>query len=609
MSVLHAPRKPEVDRRLIWFPVIIIPLFFMIVLRLWYLQVVRAPELVDEAARSRRVSINVLAPRGMIYDRRGKVLAGVKPEFVVTLLPSVLRKNKEVVGKLAGLLEMPVEEVERRVKLGAWRNAPAPIKAGVSVETATMIAEATDLPGVAIEEKPMRVYTDQTNFTHVMGYVGALTGRDEKRLKEMDIQPAEFIGRGGIEQAYEPQLMGVPGAQNMESRGSAKLASRELATPGKQLFLTLDADLQAYAQTVLSSRGWKGSIVAIEPSTGEVLAMVSNPSYSLGIYENGLSTEEYSSLLNKANGLPLLNRPIQGEYAPGSTYKIVTAIAAYKAGKLDRGTYAYCNGAFSFGKGRPLKCMGTHGSVGFGEAMARSCNTYFCTLGTRTGSDMLMKISHECGVGEPTGVELRGESKGILPDEEWREKRPKERTWNLGQLANMSIGQGYLNTTPIQMANIAAMVANDGVRYRPHLVRAFRDPITGEDSYVKPEQIGKIDAEPWFWDMLKDGLVGVISHGTATRYAAINGLQWGGKTGSAEHGRKGANNTHAWFVGFAPRTNPKIAICAMAEDAGHGGDAAAPLAAEVVRHYLMRPDAASSNRVASTAGSKSPRRG
>lgn len=608
MSVLHAPRKPEVDRRLIWFPIIIVPMFFILFLRLWYLQVVKAPELIESAGQSRRVSVDKLAPRGTIRDRRGKIIAGVKPEYVVSILPSTVKSNPEVVAKVAAILDLPVDEVKARIKKGSYRNLPAPIKLGVSVEVASIIAEASDLPGVSVEEKSMRMVADTANFTHILGYVGTPTEVEEKKLEPLDLKPAEFVGRSGLEAAYEVQLMGRPGKETIEKRGTAVLPGRELAEPGKQVFLTIDADLQAYAQAVLSRRGWKGSITVIDPSNGEILAMVSNPTFPLTLYEGGMSDANYQRLNDKNQGQAALNRATSGLYAPGSTYKIITAIAAYRENKLSRNTHVYCNGYFSFGRGRPLKCMSTHGSAELMYAMSNSCNTFFCTMGTRAGEEAMLQAALDCGLGNKTEIEIP-ERRGTIPTKKWRDIDPVNRSWNMGQLANMSIGQGYVTTNTVQMANMMAMVANNGVRYKPHLVRAFRDSITGKDEMVTPEIANRIDLDEGFWRMLRQSLVGVIDHGTARQSASIPGLTWGGKTGSAEHGKKGANNTHAWFVGFAPADKPKLAICAMAEDAGHGGDAAAPLAAEVVAHYLMRPAAASSNRVASAAGSKPRPRG
>lgn len=587
MSVLHAPRRPEVDRRMFWFPAIIIPGFLVMIIRLYILQVARAAEIRDEAQQSRQTSFTKLAPRGAIYDRNEKMLAGVKVQFVVTMRPSSAKKHPEVVNQLAGILQMPVEEVKRRIQLEAWRDYPAPIKVGAPIEIATRIAETPGLTGVEIQEKSMRYYDDTTHFSHVMGYVWTPVKEDMDRFDELGIdEPAEYVGKAGIERAYEEELMGVPGRVMKEKRGKNELVSQEVAVPGKQLYLSLDRSLQEVAQNALAARGFRGAVVAIDPKTGEVLAMVSNPTFDTSVYEGGISQSAYDRLMDPANQLPMLNRAVAAKRAPGSTYKIVTSLAAYRAGKLARGTTAYCDGMYHFKNGKGLKCLGVHGSVGFLNAMAFSCNAFFCTMGVRAGKDEMEKAALDMGLGRKTGIELSGELMGDIPTEKWLEL--KKLKFYYGNLAQMAVGQGFVTTTPLQMANMVAMVANDGIQYRPHLVSAMKDPITGEKEKIKPEIVHEVKADPWFWDMLKDGLGGVIDFGTASKLAKINGVSWCGKTGSAEVGVKGANLTDAWFVGFAPRQNPTIAICVFAEKAGHGGDAAAPIAAEVVSHWLLK---------------------
>jgi penicillin-binding protein 2 len=604
MSVLHAPGRPEVDRRLYWFPALILPLFLILACRLWYIQVVQAQDLQDQAARSRKVSVKKLAPRGAIFDRRGQLLAGVQPQYVVTVKPSEAKKNPQIVGILSGILGVPEDDVFDRVREEAWRNQPAPIKVGISVETATRIAEATDLPGVEVEEKPMRIYKDTTNFTHVLGYVWTPNDRIVNSLKEKDIEPAEYVGISGIERAYEGDLMGSPGVDTVEKRGASRLASKEAAVSGKQLHLTIDSDLQAYVNAVFRNKRFPGAVVAIEPKSGEILCLVSSPTFDSSVFEGGISKANWARLNDKENDMPMLNRATSSTFPPGSTYKIVTSVAAYRAGVLNRGTSAFCGGGFKFrGGGRQLACMGTHGGIGFNGAMSQSCNTFFCTMGTRAGTDMMMKTAFDMGLGNRTGIELLGEAKGIVPDEKWRNSFKEPRPWYVGNLANMSIGQGDINTSPLQMANVMAMVANNGVQYRPHLVRAKKDPLTGKVVYVEPEIVHKIEAADWFWDMLKDGLTSVISGGTA-KSAQIAGVRWGGKTGSAEQGRKNSGRTHGWFVGFAPRENPKIAICVFGEAAGHGGDFAAPIAKEIVEHYLRRSAKIALNASSSTSRSR-----
>ncbi|MFO0046347.1 MAG: penicillin-binding protein 2 [Armatimonadota bacterium] len=601
MSVLHAPRRPEVDRRMVWFPSLILPAFAVLVGRLWYIQVAKGDEFRDQAQVSRMNAVKKLAPRGAIFDRRGNLVAGVKGEIVVTMRPSSAKKYPEVVAKLAKILNLTSEEILHRISKESWRDNPAPIVVGLSVETATVIAETPHLTGVEIEEKSMRNYLDSTHFSHLMGYVWTPSEKDVDRITKKGVEPAEYVGKEGVERAYELDLMGTPGRELTEKRGKNKLTSEEAAVPGKQLFLSIDAGLQAYAQDLMIQRRFKGAIAAVEPTTGEVLVLVSNPTFDTKLFEGGISTANWKMLNDPDNSQPFQNRAIASQYEPGSTYKIVTTIAAYRAGKLDRGTYAFCNGGYSYGKNRSLKCLGVHGSIGYVDAMAKSCNTYFCALGIRAGTEQMRQTALDMGLGTKSGIEILGESKGIVPTQEWLDAR--RRKWYVGSLGNMSVGQGDINATPLQMANVAAMVANRGKIYKPHLVRAMRDSISGDTTYVQPELLHEISADDWLWDLLRDGLGEVINKGTA-QSAKINGVSWCGKTGSAEHGFKGQNLTHGWFVGFAPRENPKIAICVLAENAGHGGDVAAPIAREIVSHWLLKSNKAASNSLTAASGSK-----
>ena len=333
------------------------------------------------------------------------------------------------------------------------------------------------------------------------------------------------------------------------------------------------------------------------------MCLISNPTFDTKLYEGGISVEEYKKLSDDP-AKPMINRAIAGQYAPGSTFKILTSIAAYRAGALTPNTYVTCDGAYHFTNGKKMKCMATHGTVGYTDALTKSCNTYFSTLAVKSGTKEMVQTALDCGFGKPTGLEIGGEGKGIIPTEEWRKRDPKRRPFYVGSLAQMGIGQGYVTATPIQMANLVALVANHGVQYRPLFLHAVRDPLTQQTIYTKPEVINTIKADDWFWNMLQNGLCNVIEHGTAQK-AKIDGLTWAGKTGSAEHGaHKDDNVTHGWFVGFAPKENPKIAICVLGEAAGHGGDFAAPIAGEIVKHYLFSSSKAAANLATSAAGSK-----
>ena len=569
------------------------------------MQIVEAPILVEAASKSGKSVVPKLAPRGTIYDRKGNIIAGVEGRIVVTVKPSEAKKHPETIDKLAELLQIPKEDILDRIKKEEWRNRPAPIKVGVSVEVATQIAESSDLPGVEIDEIPMRKYHDTKNYSHLLGYVWTPNDGDEKMLKAKGIEAADYVGKDGLEKFYERDLMGTPGKDISEGSKKTKFETEEPAIEGKKLILSLDASLQEFAQKRLASTGYKGAIVAIDPRNGEILALVSNPSYDTSIYDGGISTEDYRKLMDNPQK-PAINRTVSEQYAPGSTFKLLTSIGAYRAGVLNSGTTEYCDGSYHYSSKARMKCLGTHGTIGYTEALTRSCNAYFATLAAKAGRDEMMRAAIDCGFGEKTGVDLFGEVPGIIPTESWLTKH--NQIFQPGNLAQMGVGQGFTAVTPLQMANLAALVANRGVQYRPHSLHAMRDPLTQKNIYIQPEVIHTVKADDWFWDMMQNALCNVIENGTA-KTAKIAGIRWGGKTGSAEHGASIEGRTHGWFVGFAPKDKPRIAICVLAEGVGHGGDHAAPIAGDVVRHYLLSPAKAPANLVASVGKSKPSVRG
>ena len=598
MSVLHAPRKPEVDRRLYWFPLLIIPLLLSLSLRLWYVQIVEAPQLIDAASQVGKSVVPKIAPRGTIYDRRGRIIAGVQGQLVVTVKPSEAKKHPEIIDKLAVLLDLSKEEIEDRIDSEAWRNRPAPVKAGVTIEIATKIAESAELPGVEIEEKPMRHYNDTKNFSHLLGYVWTPSDKEEEALKARGLTPAEYIGKEGLEKYYEKELMGTPGKDITEGTKKAKFQTEEPAIEGKKLILSIDASLQEFAQKRMGE--FKGAVAAIDPRNGEIIALVSNPTFDSKVYEGGISTADYRKLMDDP-AMPARNRAIWEQYAPGSTFKLMTSIGAYRAGVLTQNTSFYCDGAFHYTNGSKMKCLGTHGPIGYTEALGKSCNTYFANLAVKAGQQQMMQTALDCGFGAKTGIDLYGEIPGIIPTDSWLLRNKKR--FYYGNLAQMGVGQGFTAATPLQMANLVALVANRGVQYRPHSLHAIRDPLTQKDTFIEPEVIHTIKAEDWFWDMMHNALCHVIDNGTAVK-ARISGLEWAGKTGSAEHGAKLEGLTHSWFVGFAPKEKPRIAICVLGEGIGHGSDFAAPIAADIVKHYLFSSARALPNLPTSTSRSK-----
>ncbi|MEJ5171347.1 MAG: penicillin-binding protein 2 [Fimbriimonadales bacterium] len=604
MSVIHTPREPNLEARHVVTLVLILTALAVLAVRLWVLQVVRHEELVEKAEAVRQAVLTKPAPRGLIYDRKGRLLAGVRPEVVITVVPDEARRNPWIVDKLARMLGAKPEKIRERIEQGAWRRfLPTPVHVGASVETATRIAEAGPfLPGVGVETQAMRYYPDTKSFSHILGYVWTPDRNDVDRLKEMGLKAPEYVGKLGVEYVYEKELMGAEGKERVEVdvlRRPVRVLGRDNPVPGSRLTLSIDARLQQEALRLLGNR--RGAVVMMDPRNGEVLCLASSPTYDIRLFEGGISREDYRRLQEDARA-PLLNRAIRGFYSPGSTFKIVTAMAADRSGRFSAGRTTVCRGYFTIGR-RRLRCLGVHGAISFENAMAKSCNTYFADLGMDAGPDSLIACALDAGLGQKTGIDLRGEGVGIVPTKEWMAEHRDPPRWYGGDTANMAIGQGFLSLTPIQMAQLASLVANRGVAYRPHLVRQIADPTSGEEVRpIQPEATHRFEAGDGFWRTLVSSLHRVIESGTATS-ARIPGLQWCGKTGSTEHVR--GRKTHGWFVGFAPMDDPRVAIAVLVEESGHGGEVAAPIARELVAAHLFGSSSAASSNAAASDSARS----
>lgn len=525
------------------------------------------------------------APRGKIYDREMNIIADVRPKIVITAKPVEAMQHKEELDRLAKILGTTRAKLEYQMRQ-QWNksNFYVPIFVGASVQEATKIAESgKEFQGIGVQTLPMRFNTGAAALEHILGHVWVPTEEIETALKDAGeeyIPP--YVGRDGIERVYERDLMGKPGSTTYtldRRRRPLRAVMSEAPVPGNSLVLSIDLATQKVAKEELAGR--KGAVVAIDPKTGEVLAFVSTPGYDLGIYENGLSQAESDSIyLNK--NVPLLKRPIGGLYPPGSTFKIVTAMAAYQAGIFDAHSRVSCPGYLLVGN-RRVRCENHPAATyDFHMAFTKSCNSFFGKLGQRVGGDRIKETATELGFGVVSGIDLPGEKKGVVPDDAFVLKQ-HGRNYSAGDANNVGIGQGDLLVTPLQMALLAGLVANEGVNYVPHVVRGVLPP--GEGSKIKvfePKVLHKFDASPQFWQTLKSAMKNVVVAGTA-RAAQVANVSVAGKTGSAENS---AGRTHAWFVGYAPYENPKIAFAVLVENAGHGGSVAAPIAKKVIETYL-----------------------
>ncbi len=584
MSVIHAPEEKPVGIRTLIIPIVLLIAFLAFVLRLWYWQIVLADEYKDKVSRAGRLEDKSLAPRGRIYDRRGKIIAEVEPKLVVTVKPSVIEKDPDILDRLAKVLQVDAKKLKRNMEKQRRGNLDIPVFVGTTMAKAAQIVEAgEDLPSVNVVTQPMRVARDAHNYSHILGWVSVPTEKLEASLKEKGIEPAAFVGRDGLEQVYEEKLMGKPGSQvyaiDLARRPIRPIESNS-PKAGTGLVLGIDSELQVLAQKLLGSN--KGSIVALDPKTGEVLCMVSSPTFDLSIFEGGLSNDEFDFLYQNKER-PMYKRAIAGLYPPGSTAKIMTTIAAAMAGSFQPSQSINCPGYLTMGK-RKVRCE-NHGagSLSFNMAFTKSCNTYFGKMAQNVGSTNMQKALHAMGIAEKTGIDINGEVLGTVPSEESIQKN-HGRPWSLGDTNNIGIGQGDLLVTPLQMANISAMVANRGTIYKPHVVKAFvRSGLENAVNPVQPEILRTVDVPSNVWDDLQAAMRNVVVAGTG-KACQIPGITVAGKSGSAENSQ--SRRTHAWFVGYAPYENPKIAFAVVVEGAGHGGAIAAPMARQIVQTYL-----------------------
>lgn len=571
-------------------PLVLLCFFSISIAQLWYLQIVAGEDLREQAKMTGLIVDKTMAPRGRIYDREMHVLADVRPKIVVTAKPAIAMQHPEVLDRLAKILGTTRKRLEYQMRQ-QWQksNFPVPVFIGATIQQAAKIAESgEEFPGIGVESLPMRETMGTAALEHILGNVWVPTAAIEKEFQDAgkDYLPP-YVGRDGVERVYEDLLMGVPGATTFtldRRRRPLRAVLSSSPIPGDSLVLSLDLETQRVAKEELGGR--KGAVVALDPKTGEVIAMVSSPGYDLSIYEGGLTQAESDSI-NQNPDRPLLKRAISGLYPAGSTFKIVTTMAAYMAGKFNPGEHVFCPGYLTVGN-RRVKCENhPAASYDFKWAFTKSCNSFFGRLGQKVGADGFVAAAKQVGIGEPTGIDLPGERAGMMPDADFVQKT-HGRPYSIGDANNVGIGQGDLLVTPLQMACIAALVANEGVNYQPHVVKAhFPRGDTKNVQRIEPKVLHTFEADAGFWKTLKDAMRNVVVAGTA-RAAQIEGIPVDGKTGSAENSTN--RRTHAWFVGFAPADNPKIAFAIIVENSGHGGSIAAPIAKKVVETYLRPRD-------------------
>ena len=562
----------------------------LLLLQFWLLQGVNSKRYRELAENNRIRTLSIAAPRGTLTDRNGHILAENKPAFriVVTMGPSGSVEN--ISQSLASLLG--IDETEIRQKLGRPRAAyqPVTIKTKASFEdVAAVEARRLELPEVSVEVVPVRSYPHAQSAAHVVGRVGEVTDRQLKQPAFADFEPGRVMGQSGLEALYNEDLTGVDGLRRVvvNSRGvEVELSEDQPARAGGAVDLTLSADLQAAMEEAFKDRA--GSAVALDPFTGEILGLVSSPGFDPNSFSSGIERSLWESLTRDPN-TPLFNRAVQVQYAPGSLFKVVVAAAGLEEGLITPETTVYCPGYATI-YGHVFKCNrpNGHGLVSLGRAIGESCNVFFYQLGARLEIERLAAYARKFGLGSATGVDLPNEAPGLIPDPAWKERFFKA-PWYPGETISVSIGQGQVLATPLQMARMMAVIANGGRLVQPHIARL----VSGKPvAYELPRSLG---LKPSTLTAIRRGLFMAVNAGGSAQRAQISDLIVAGKTGSAQvvsssKLKKDVDSIQprAWFAGFAPLDNPRIVLAVLVDHGGSGGTSAAPVALAIFERFFGR---------------------
>lgn len=584
----------------------VLTMFSLLFVRFFYLQVIQY-EHYHTLAEANRISIVPIVPnRGIISDRNGVILAHNYSAYTLEITPAKVDDLEALINELAEIVDIAPKDRRRFKKLldESKNFSSLPIRTRLSEEEiARFAANRYRFPGVDIKARLFRQYPQGELFSHVVGHIGRINQRDLDQLEADELlanyRGTDYIGKTGLEQSYERSLHGTTGVEEVEVDSGGRAVRTLLRTPpvsGSNLVLKLDARLQEVIYRAFGDR--RGALVAIEPDTGGVLAFVSKPGFDPNLFVDGIDPQNWNEL-NNSPDRPMFNRALAGTYPPGSTFKPFMALAALTYGKRTPQQVISDPGYFMFGNHqfRDDK-VGGHGMVDMYKSIVVSCDTYYYVLANDLGIDAISRFMSLLGFGSRTGIDLASESAGILPSQEWKMKRFKQK-WYAGETISVGIGQGYNAYTPLQLATAIATLANDGVMFRPHIADYVEDIRTRERTPIEPKPLRALDVKPGHINFIKDALVGVNKEGTGRRAFAGAEYVSAGKTGTAQvialkQGEKYVESRvqerhrdHALFIAYAPADKPKIALAVIVENSGFGARAAAPIARQVLDYYLL----------------------
>jgi penicillin-binding protein 2 len=588
----------ETYRRIFALSIAAVLIFLVLLGRLWFLQFIQMDQLKEMSENNRLRFIPVASSRGSLLDRNGKILVNNIPSYSLAVIPNEIKDRELLLDTLARVLRIERSELLAKLEKGKGRAKyfPVILASGITREQLEYFEEnALRLPGIDLEVKPVREYPEGAFAAHLLGYIGEISEKELEENEFADYNPGDYVGKSGIERSFEHFLHGEDGGRQIEvdARGRyLRTVSETRPTSGHSVMLTIDQELQVATEKALGDRA--AAAVVMEVNSGEILAFASSPGFDPALFSGRMPPEKWEAYL-KDKRHPLENKALKGQYPPGSTFKIVTALAGLGEGLIDESTTVTCKGEYKLGN-NTFRCWNRkgHGSVNLKGAMRESCDVYFYQLGERLGVDRIARYARMFGLGEAMGCGLDNEKNGFVPTAEWKEKKFGKK-WYKGETLPVSIGQGYLLMTPIQLAAMTAGVATDGKIYRPHLVKKILDRDGKTVKEFAPEVLKTVALRPDHFRMVKEGLFAVVNEPRGTGAAArLYEVKVAGKTGTsqvvkmndAKRSTAYEHRDHALFVAYAPYDKPEVAVAVVVEHGEHGGGAAAPVAGKILRRYF-----------------------
>jgi penicillin-binding protein 2 len=605
---IYIQRPPAVHdegmrRRLCVLPIAMVIGFFLLLARTWQLQVIQGDYFLQLSENNRLRSLRTKSLRGKILDRNGHILADNRLAFTLMAIPEDLPPTEQLLPLLQTLeIDIEAEEIAR-LRRSAAGFKPVPVRRDLSRLRVAYFAEhRMDYPGLFLDVEPLRSYPYDTLAAHLLGYIGEISEPQLQQAQNQDYQRGDLVGQYGVERTFEGLLRGQYGLRQVEvdalGRETQLLAARP-PKPGVNLVLTLDFQLQQLAEQLLEER--RGAIIALDPRNGQVLALASSPTFNPNIFAAHLSRAEWIALTTNPKR-PLNNRALQGQYPPGSIFKIVTAVAGLEEGVITPPKTQFCAGSYRFGNYtfRDWKAGG-HGTMNLRQAIIESCDVYFYHLGQELGVDRIAQHARTFGLGRVSGLVPEGEKSGLIPSTQWK-RRVRGQPWFAGETLSVAIGQGYTLFTPLQAANMIATVANGGTLYKPYVVLRQESADGNVLSETAPEVMQKFQGKPQHLAFVRQSLWSVVNDPRGTgKKARHDQIAIAGKTGTAqaihlpEHFSRRHQEflpekyrDHAWFVAFAPFEAPRIAVAILIENAGKGGGSFGDYAKALIQDYLQR---------------------